>query len=90
MASLSRETGIDKADLSRALRLVEEPSLRVLSTLCEFFGVSSATELLAAERERVLLIELKTKLADAAELVGQLHTLRRSCRIGENRDEKPV
>lgn len=90
VSGVAEKIGCDKSDVSRCLRLTEEPTTRVLAALCEFYGVAKGTELLVAERERLLLVRLETKLNDAARLAGELRLLRTSHRAERARDNKPV
>ena len=70
ISDIARATVLDKADVSRALNLREEPTPRTLGRLCEYFNIASAADLNCAERKRALLIGINATLGRLQELTG--------------------
>ena len=70
IGKVARATVLDKADVSRALNLREEPTPRTLGRLCEYFNIASAADLTCAERKRALLIGINATLGRLQELTG--------------------
>ncbi|HUV88000.1 MAG TPA: helix-turn-helix transcriptional regulator [bacterium] len=75
IGDVARATALDKADLSRALNLREEPTPRTLGRLCEYFNVASGADLNRAERKYTLLIEIRAAAERQADLLGALAAL---------------
>lgn len=71
-ARVAREACLDKADVSRALGLKEEPSARTRGALITYFGVADASALSIRERVVVLLMEIGAGARQQAEAVDEL------------------
>ena len=75
-ADVGRATSVDPSDISRALRLREEPTERTVRALVSYFGVADMRGVSLKQREIALFIELQAALTKAADKVGELAKLR--------------
>lgn len=75
-ADVGRATAVDKSDVSRALRLREEPTKRTVRALVSYFEVADMRGVSLRQRELALLIEMEAALTKAADKIGKLVKLR--------------
>ena len=54
-ADINRGTGVDQSDISRALRLIEEPTARTIRRLCTFFEIDGIDNLAREDAEVAIL-----------------------------------
>lgn len=74
-AEVGRRVAVHKSDVSRALRLQEEPSARTLLALVGYFRVGDPANLALNERRVALLTELQATLTRGARIAGDLAQL---------------
>ena len=57
-ADVNRGTSVDQSDVSRALRLIEEPTARTIRRLCSFFEIDGIDNLARSDAEIAILYSM--------------------------------
>ncbi len=71
-ADINRGVGVDQSDISRALRLIEEPTARTIRRLCSFFEIDGIDDLAREDAEVAILYGIAHHCSRIGELAERL------------------